>query len=198
MDEDQFDAFVQYACMHLSRNEPYLSLTAAQGRARGYFEVDRPRGDQDFLGRLLGESPRDKSSWDAVNMIAQDLIRDGETLPPKLAEWTVDVLADQLAKRGQERRPRPSKGGRATAGRDWHICYLIDRMNEKWNLTPTRNDISTTDSACDVLAVATDLPYGTIARIWNSRSHLLHKAGICAPDNSESPYRHSNHLGAAK
>ena len=177
MDDDQFDSFVQFARSYLSNPGLYLDSTAAQGRARGYLLVDQPRdGGEDFLARLIEESRNDKSSWDALNLIAQEMIRTGEALPEKLAEWTADVLADQSAKRRHKSRPRPGQGGHATAGRDWNIYFLIDRLHTKWNVKPTRNDASPPVSACDIVAAATELPYGTVARAWDRCSHQMRKA----------------------
>ena len=142
MDDDQFDGFVCFARSYLSDPNLTLDSTAAEGRARGYLFRDRPRGDPDgFLARLIRESKYDKSSWDALNLIAQKLIREGGLLEPtELAEWTADVLADQSAKRRHTTRPRPSKGGHATAGRDWNIYFLLGRLHTNWDLK--------TDSEC--------------------------------------------------
>lgn len=108
------------------------------------------------------------------------LITKGDLLPLKLAEWTADVLADQSAKRGHKKRPRPRKGGHATARRNWNIYFLIDLLHKNWNITPTRNE-ATDDviSACEIVAKATDTPYGTVARVWstcsNYGSHQMRK-----------------------
>ena len=50
----------------------FMDSTAAEGRARGYLMVDLPRdGGDDFLSRLIDESVEDKSSWDALSLIAK-------------------------------------------------------------------------------------------------------------------------------
>ena len=106
MEDDQFHSFVQLARSYLSNPGLFMDSTAAEGRARGYLMVDLPRdGGDDFLSRLIDESVEDKSSWDALSLIAQELMRESEPLPDKLAKWAVDVLADQRAKRGDEKRP---------------------------------------------------------------------------------------------
>ena len=177
MEDDQFHNFVQLARSYLSNPGLFMDSTAAEGRARGYLMVDLPRdGGDDFLSRLIDESVEDKSSWDALSLIAQELMRESEPLPHKLAKWAVDVLADQCAKRGDEKRPRPGSGGDARAGRDWNIYFLIDRLRTKWNINPTRNETSDPVSGCDIVAKASSLPYGTIARVWNERSHQMCKA----------------------
>ena len=178
MDDDQFEQFVQFASSYFSSPGLFLNSTAAEGRARGYLLRDRPRGEKgdSLLTRFIAESQFDKSSWDALDLIAQELIRKGEPLPAALGKWTADVLADLVAERGQKRRPRPGKGHHATAGRDWNAYFLIDRLIKIWNLKPTRNEISEPCSACDVVADALDLPYKTVTRIWTTCSHQMHKA----------------------
>ena len=190
MDDDQFDGFVCFARSYLSDPNLTLDSTAAEGRARGYLFRDRPRGDPDgFLARLIRESKYDKSSWDALNLIAQKLIREGGLLEPtELAEWTADVLADQSAKRGHTTRPRPSKGGHATAGRDWNIYFLLGRLHTNWDLKPTRNVLQGRGynkedlpmscveggSGCDVVGVAAGIPkYKTVEGIWIRCSHQM-------------------------
>ena len=180
MNEEQVDKLVKYARSYLSNPNLLLKSTAAQGRAHAYLIAHQPRdGGEDFLVRLIEESYYDKSSWDALSMIAQVSIRNGKRLPKKLDEWTADVLENQSVKRGEKKRPRPGKGGRATAGRDWNIYFLIDDLCTKYNITPTRNDASDPVSACDIVAKATDIPYGTVARIWhtcsNYGSHQIRK-----------------------
>ncbi len=180
MDEDQLDKFVQFARSYLSNPGRFVDITAAEGRARAYLMAHQPSdsGD-DLLVRFIKESHNDKSSWDALNKIAQELIRKGDPLPLKLAEWTADVLADQSTKRGHKKRARPGKGGHATAGRDWNTYFLIDLLHKNWNITPTRNEVSDAESACDIVAKATGIPYGTVARIWstcsNYDSHQMRK-----------------------
>ena len=179
MDEDQFAYFVRFARKYFSSQELYLKSTAAQGRALAYLEVHHPRGDrEEYLDRLIRESASDKSSWDALNFIAQDLLLDGKRLPAELAKWTVDVLADGTAKRGEERRPRPAKGSDDNAGRDWNYYFYICRLRDRWNLTPTRNETSDARSGCDVVAAAKGEHYKTIAGIWTRRSDEMRKASV--------------------
>ena len=56
--------------------------------------------------------PDSAVEWDTVNLIAQKMLREERSLPPELAEWIADVLADQLLKQKEEkRRPRLTKRG---------------------------------------------------------------------------------------
>ena len=178
MDDDQFDSFVEFARSYLSHPGLYLDSTAAEGKARAYLLLHRPRdGGDEFLATLIQDSKKNKSAWDALDLVAQDLLHRGDLLPGELAQWTRDVLTDQLAPRGQKRRrPRPSKGSHDTAGRDWNCYFLIDLLIKRWNLRPTCNEISESCSACDVVAVATGISLKTVQRIWTRCSHLMHKA----------------------
>lgn len=176
MDKDQFDAFVRFAKERLDTPGLYMTSTAAEGRARGYLMPNRPQGERaKFLTRLVDESSYDKSSWDALNLIGQKLIRTGKRLPCELADWTSDVLADQLAERQQQRRPRPAKGSHIKAGRDWNYYHLIQLLCDRWDLQATRNEMSPPRSACDVIATAADEPYKTVERIWSRCSHQMRK-----------------------
>ena len=150
---------------------------------------DQLRGDPDeLLARQIDESRNDKSAWDALNLIAQELIGKSGPLPAKLAEWTVDVLADQSAKRGHKKRPRPGKGGHSTAGRDWNCYFLIRRLEEVWSLRPTRNMVRSRGyskedlpkpcaeggSGCDIVGVAAGIPkYKTVEGIWTRCSQEM-------------------------
>ena len=176
MDKDLFESCVRIAKARL--NTPtglHLTSTAAEGRARGYLTRHLPQKDrQQHLTRLIDESPYDKSSWDALDLIAQKLIRTGKRFPRELADWTSDVLADQMAKRGEKRRPRPAKGSHKKAGRDWNYYWLVEELAKSANVDPTRNDETKPKrSPCDAVAVASGVPYKTVARIWSDCSHQM-------------------------
>ena len=177
MDKDLFESCVRIAKASLSDPRRFLGSTAAQGLARAYLMPHGPRdGGEGFLAKLIEDSREKKSAWDALNLIAQDLLREGEPLPRDLAAWICDVLADQLAPRGQKRRPRPSRGSHRTAGRDWNFYFLVEELIKSGNLQATRNEVSQPWSACDAVAIATGKPYKTVARIWSRCSHQMRKA----------------------
>ena len=175
MREFDRDECVAFAQRFLKGQRDYRE-SAAEQRRRAYKNLPA-RGRGDFLRDLLSDSNQTKKSWDAVNLIAQDLLRAGELLPPELAEWTSDVLADQFAKRDQKRRRRPTKGDDVMGGRDWTICNLVDLLVKWYGLNPTGNEATDSElpSACDVVAAAMDSEspkVKTVERIWTMRSRL--------------------------
>lgn len=54
---------------------------------------------------IMGSEMR-RDYWDAVNLIARRQLRAGNALPPPLANWIKDVLADQFVQTQKEKRDR--------------------------------------------------------------------------------------------
>lgn len=107
-------------------------------------------------------------------MIAQILLRMKRPLPPDLAEWFTDVMADRRVKgKKKKRRPRPATGLSRFEGRDKLICLVISLLKCQFNLSATRNAVSPPASACDVVAAVIGKPYKTIEGIWNRRAPLM-------------------------
>lgn len=127
------------------------------------------RPEEAFSSFLIVDSREKKGAWDGLIWIAQNLLWKGKPLPPDLAKWVADVLADQLAKKGQKRRPRPTKGPHPCFLRDLHLCVLVSQLVCLGDLTATRNAGAPPLSACDVVAAAADLSYGRVGRIWGKR-----------------------------
>ena len=147
-----------------------LGLSGGELGASLYFTEAYPQSVRDdLIQTLLAASSRTKDAWDAVNLIAQGLIRQGKPLPAELAEWTADVLVDQLSRRGDEKRPRPARGGHPKGGRDLIVRIEVANLCDKYGLTPTRNKVSEPRSACDAVAVALDENYDVIESIWRRR-----------------------------
>ena len=132
------------------------------------YKTSRPEAS--FPSYLLDDSRKIKGAWDGLNLIAQNLLREGQPLPPELAEWVADVLADQLvAKKGQKRRPRPGRGLRRWFNRDLLLCLLVSQLICLFDLNATRNAGDPLLTACDVAAAAQGLSYKTVEKIWNNR-----------------------------
>ena len=147
-----------------------LGLTGGELGASLYFTDAYPWSVRDdLLQTLIEASPERKDAWDAANLIARGLIKEGRPLPPVLAEWTADVLVDRLSRRGEERRPRPARGGHAKGGRDLIARMEIANLCDKYGLTPTRNKASEPRSACDAVALALGENYDVIEAIWRKR-----------------------------
>ena len=142
----------------------------AETEAVKYRSLPR-NGEREFmLPNLIPKSKETRMAWDALNLIAQDLLRGGKSLPPELAEWVADVLADQLVKGGQKRRPRPAKGAHRTKNRDDTLRVTICHLIRLFDLNATRNDGDPPLSACDVVAAVMNMSYKRVEGIWNKRS----------------------------
>lgn len=147
-----------------------LGLTGGELGASLYFTEAYPQSVRDDLVQtLINASSRQKDSWDAVILIARELIKQGKSLPPALSEWTAGVLADQLSRRGEKKRPRPARGGHAKGGRDLIVRMEVANLCEKYGLTPTRNKASEPRSACDAVAIVLGENYDVIEAIWRKR-----------------------------
>ena len=144
-------------------------FTPAQTRAIEY-RTAPDSGEKYMLPDLMSESKKTKVAWDALNLIAQDLLREGKRLPPALAEWVRDVLADQLVKKGPKQRPRPARGTNQMENRDAILRPVIGHLKCLFALRATRNAGAPPMSACDVVAAVMEMPYKTVEKIWNQRS----------------------------
>ena len=82
----------------------------------------------------------------------------------------MDVLADQLSRRGETKgAPGRPRGGHPKGGRDLIVRMEVSSLCEKSGLTPTRNKASEPRSACDAVAIALGESYDVIEAIWRKR-----------------------------
>lgn len=168
-DELTFRSCVEEAGEAIGRSNA-LGLTGGELGASLYFTEAYPQSVRDdLLQTLMAAAARQKDSWDAVVLIARELIKQGKALPPALSEWTTDVLADQLSRRGEKKRPRPARGGHAKGGRDLIVRMEVANLCEKFGLTPTRNKATEPRSACDAVAIVLGENYDVIEAIWRKR-----------------------------
>ena len=120
--------------------------------------------------------PDSAVEWDTVNLIAQKMLREERPLPPELAEWIADVLADQLLKQKEEkRRPRLTKRGvnpDKDSVRNMKIVNAVMMLTELGMIATrniTRGGTNAAEeggSACDAVGMATELTYRNVVRIW--------------------------------
>ena len=80
-------------------------------------------------------------------------------MPRKLAQWLTFYLEGKIKK--------PTKGAYTTHMRDYGLARMVVALCQKYVMTPTRND-ATTDraSGCDLVAVALNLDYKTVAAAY--------------------------------
>lgn len=127
-------------------------------------------GEEFIVPDLISSSQETRWAWDGLNLIAQDLLREGKPLPPALAEWVADVLADQLVKKELKRRPRPGKGDQRLHNRDEILRIAIGHLRCLFALRATRSDGAPPVSACDIVAAVMGMRYKAVEKIWNRRS----------------------------
>ena len=116
---------------------------------------------EEALKNWIPASERDIDYWDALHVVAAELLRNREVLPNTLADWVADVLEGARTKPKQ----KPGKRRYANGARDSWTGYAIDIL---WTLdfAPTRNQASPARSGCDVLAEHLNLSYEAVASIW--------------------------------
>ena len=107
--------------------------------------------------------------WDYLNLLAQELLREGKPLPSKLAEWVADVL--------DGRRPRPSKQGSPSNDmvRNINVISVVELLVDQ-GMKATRSykrggTLASKEgrSACDAVGFATSMTYRNVAKIWENR-----------------------------
>lgn len=139
--------------------------------------------DTQFLSYLIAKSRETKETWEALILIAQNLLREGRPLPRELAEWVADVLADQLGNKKkpekEKRRSRPPGGPWRLYTRDRILYLFVNYLIHEFDLKATRNTGDPPLSACDVVAAAIEgaaldwnLSPKAIEKIWSKRGSM--------------------------
>ena len=136
------------------------------------------------------------SDWESKNLTAQWFLREGEPIPPELAAWAADVLADALdIPEAPKRRPWKRREGRKDeGGRDYEVVDLIagcrsfglnpvrsrnahkrvdqdcTRLNLKGKFRKLGEANEIGESGCDIAGLALGLGYWNCRKIWVSRN----------------------------
>ena len=195
MDEEPFDKAVDFAEEIIRENFGTWRGDLGRKKVRAYELVSRLRrrdgpGQEfpDYVRReFIRESEHSGASWDAVNELAVAALDKGP-LTRDLRCWARDVLKDQLLKRAERSRPRPTRGRNRDNyhARDVAIGEAVRRLvKPPWQLKQgRRNSKGDTcspewESACDAAGLAWNrlssknsdqlagLTFRTVARIWN-------------------------------
>lgn len=114
------------------------------------------------LEALVLESRDSKVAYDACVLIVEQY-GDKRALPAPLAGFVRDVL------RGQHRRLwKPGQSLFKNLVRDANICAAIEYAVQL-GFKATRNDVSSPDSACDLVAKCFELQYEAVRKVWDNR-----------------------------
>ena len=166
MDEKRFQEAVESVRNVLRQERELWGETPAEGLARLY-KRSAPESRADFLREQLWCSNEIMASWDAVKLIAEDLLRDGEPLLPELAEWVANVLADGEKSRPTQRGQDPD----AKFNRNRSVMVAVRNLVSQ-GMTATRNKAGVNHacfeggSACDAVGLAVNLSYKTVESVW--------------------------------
>ena len=166
MDRSRFDEAVQFAERYRRQVEADWPEAAAK-----YYHTAPADSRPEQLSVWLLRSAEFPTVWDALDLIAARLLRDGKPLPRELALW----LADKLEKK----RRRPQRQGQCplvNALRNRIIFAVVKRL-EADGLTATRNrkKVRTGDpgracaeggSACDAVGEAFGMSYKNVEQVW--------------------------------
>ena len=134
------------------------------------------------LVRLIGLSQVDRYIWDAVNLIAQAHLTNGDLLPDPLAQWIVEVLRDQYLDPQEKFRRRPATGSRLRV-KYWMMWQAVENLVARGYPETRRGGEAQANAAegtaCDVVGVAFFVSYKHVEGIWYARDGR--------PSSSEEP-----------
>ena len=170
MDRATFQDAVEAARDFLQKYTEFVGDTPAEALVRLY-EYRPAELREDLLRDLIYCSTEIMAAWDGLNLIAEKLLLQGESLPPDLARWVADRLA--------ERRPRPTTKGQnpdANVPRNLAVMAAVRhlvRMMVNQRMKPTRRRKLVGNeacfeggSACDAVGLAAGLSYKNVEAIW--------------------------------
>ena len=155
---------------------------------RDKFGQDRA---DEALRNWIPASENDFDYWIALHIVATERLRSREPLPDALANWLADVLE---GKRTKPRR-KPGKNWYAHHGRDLWIGYAVSML---WilGMSPTRNEASLPESACDVVGEHLSLSYEAVVSVWTNQRHTTGR--VPAPWECWDQELHQSHKKYAR
>ena len=166
MDKATFQAAVETARDILQKFRESSGNTPAENLLHLY-EFRPAEIREDLLRDLIWCSEEIAAAWDGLNLIAENLLQEGNPLPPNLAKWVADRLA--------ERRPRPTKRGPdpdANLPRNLAVMVAVRQLvNHEMRPTRRRRLVNNTacfkgGSACDAVGIAAGMSYKNVEAIW--------------------------------
>ena len=143
-------------------------------------EISRRMPDGDRAGlfpTMLEDARVDGANWDALELIAADMLRAGDPLPPAVAAWVAGVL-DGTRPRPVLRRPGPDP--EPTENRNSAAVSAVQMLRSKgyWPITRAtsqpgmiatarqRGRAGAALSVCDAVAEAFGVSYWTVQAAW--------------------------------
>ena len=176
-DEQVFNQAVMEAKHLLDVNREISGSSTAEvlktGLATVEFEGPAPRYRAWLFGYILGAQTQ-SIFWDALNLTAQDKLRNFGTLPPLLALWIANVLDYENWARPKDYEAQQSFTERC------QIAFAVRLVMDKFDVDPTRRREIGGElcgyrggSACDAVGIAANKHgYKTMERIWGDEKHL--------------------------
>ena len=165
MDSAEFDRLVIYEKQRPKSLEQVYNM------------LDPVRGRGQYLRDRIDESETSRDTWDGLNRMVQDYLRERRNLPEELADWAAGALDSMLAT--PAKRPRPPKSTEDAARRRVEIYLSVYHLVKLHSLFPTRglNGLpkccARGGTACDVIGAAFGLNYKAVEKIWNERDPLF-------------------------
>lgn len=156
-DEREIDSYQLFVMLRANRCLPNRHVPGAD------FTIDKAE-----LEKVLRESGTDPVAFDAAVLLVQYAGEGNSALPAPLTEFALAVM------RKERKRPK----GRArykNVGRDFRVRMAVYVAHSEHGLDFTRNDATSRDSACDVVAKCLAKlrlkpdTYTAVAKIWQKR-----------------------------
>ena len=124
----------------------------------------------EYLSSLISFSRDTASAWDALRLIAQQLLQGGAPIPSELSPWISDVLEDAGKLKKAKQRPRPRRDPDANSARNELMACCVGLL-VGYGFTATRNSSAGAKagdgcSACDVVGQEFGLGYKAVEDIW--------------------------------
>jgi hypothetical protein len=125
---------------------------------------------------IVETAEQDGLAWQAVLQFTVELLRSEEFLPESIRMFAASCL-DMTVK-----RPRSGVGAKYTH-RNYSFCLAVGAVASKFSMSPTRNEISPSHSACDLVAHAASIllkekiTYDVVRKAWEKNKKGLDKFG---------------------
>ena len=114
----------------------------------------------DLLAEYIKRAGQDRDWWESVRAFTASLLRQDKPLTEDLRLLVADVLEGVR----QPPRKKPGQSKYKNYGRDFGIVWTIFMLSSP-EIRPTRNPVSTSISACDIVADEMGMSYEAVASV---------------------------------